>query len=503
MYNNHRVVMATVTRLGKSTVLPAGHTSGGTFEPPLVLRAGPEPPIHLRHRLKVRPEGDGLQLTIEMPREDYVTAVLAGEASVLPPEAMKAMAVAARSYAFRFPGAHRREGFDYCDTTHCQDARFDDLPVAVLRAVEPTERELLWWKGSPAATYYSKNCGGQIEAAGNLWPDQAAPYLAALSDPYCPRAAWSADLAKDKLRTVPGIRAGSISVVDRRASGRAAHLRMDGRIVSAADFRFAVGRSMGWDLLRADWYEITDRGPVLHFEGQGAGHGVGLCQEGAAAMARSGKDYRAILEFYYPGTRLGITAQGLAWSRLGGERVLVVTTQPATDRSLLALADRLAGEVEQRVGLRFAAAVTIRSYPSVPVFRDSTGEPGWVAASTRGGVIRLQPAGKTPAVLRHELVHALVESHGQASLPRWFREGVTLCLDGSASPSGGSLVAAEPDFDAEDPGVRRRAYQGAKAAVAALIARHGETEVLSWIRRGLPASVPPPAKPARPKPPSR
>ncbi len=503
MYYNHRVVMATATRLGKRTVLSAGHTSGAVIAPPLDLQVGPEPVIRIRHRLRVKPVAEGLELTVEMPREDYVASVLAGEASLLPPEAAKAMAVAARSYSFRFAGAHRREGFDYCDTTHCQDARFDEWPAAVTKAVEQTESEMLWWKGSAAAAYYSKNCGGAVEAAANVWPDQAAPYLVAHPDPYCPRGNWSADLPKEKLRALPGIRAGSVAVVGRLASGRVTRLRVEGRVVQASFFRLSVGRSMGWNLVRSDWYEITDRGPVVHFEGRGAGHGVGLCQEGAAAMARAGKDYRAILAFYFPGARLGVTAQGLAWSRLGGERVEILTTQPSGDRALLALADRLAGEVEQRLGLRFASLVTLRSYPNVSVFRDSTGEPGWVAASTRSGVIRLQPAGKTPAVLRHELVHAAVEAHGHVSLPRWFREGVTLCLDGSAPGAGPGFAASDREFDSEDPAVRRRAYHGAKAAVAALIARRGEAEVLSWIPRGLPPPVATQARPESTRPPSR
>src|SRR5438874_1571512 len=67
--------------------------------------------------------GDGrLLLTLHMPLEEYVAGVLAGESSIFKSdEALKAMAVAARTYAVRHTGRHRAEGFDFCDTTHCQD----------------------------------------------------------------------------------------------------------------------------------------------------------------------------------------------------------------------------------------------------------------------------------------------------------------------------------------------------------------------------------------------
>ena len=62
------------------------------------------------------------------------------------------------------------------------------------------------------------------------------------------------------------------------------------------------------------------------FEGRGSGHGVGLCQVGAARMGEAGRRYREILAFYYPGTALGLTGRGLSWTRLGGEAAALFTT---------------------------------------------------------------------------------------------------------------------------------------------------------------------------------
>jgi stage II sporulation protein D len=93
-------------------------------------------------------------LTRKVPIEQYVAAVLAGESIGFRSEqAMQAMAVAARTYAVRFEGRHKSEGYDFCDTTHCQDVRFSAVTERMRRAAEATEGELLWFAGAPAATF--------------------------------------------------------------------------------------------------------------------------------------------------------------------------------------------------------------------------------------------------------------------------------------------------------------------------------------------------------------
>src|SRR6185295_3280121 len=86
---------------------------------------------------------------------------------------------------------------------------------------------------------------------------------------------------------------------------------------------------------------------------------------------------------------------------------------------------------------RFNGRPAIRVFPTVPAFRDSTGEPGWIAASTRGATIRLQPleslGPNMESTLHHELLHVLIEQHAAPNLPRWFREGLVLVLTEPAS----------------------------------------------------------------------
>ncbi|MBI3473508.1 MAG: SpoIID/LytB domain-containing protein [Candidatus Solibacter usitatus] len=487
LYSQHPPVELRLLRGGVVTRITAAHAArkpveaAGSYE----IAVNSEPAVRLRHPLRISSVQGRLGLTLRLPLEDYVSAVLAGEsASFGSEEALKAMAVAARTYAARFAGRHKLEGFDFCDTTHCQDFRVSAETSRLRAAAEATEGEMLWYLGSPAATYYTQSCGGSSEDAARLWPDARAPYLRQHADGFCPRQEWQAEILKADLP-------GALSVVSRTPSGRVERLRVDGVLTAAPAFRFSVGRTLGWHLIRGDLYEVRDGGDRWVFRGRGAGHGVGMCQAGAARMGSSGHGYRQILEFYYPGTLLGLTARGLTWRAVRGERVELLTAQARTD--LVDQAERLVRELEERTRLRFLARPRIREYPDVATFRDATGEPGWVAASTRGGVIRLYPAGRM--ALRHELLHLLVDRPG---LPLWFREGLALYLSGKVSglrPAGGP--PSEEAFEkASTRGELQRVYDAALAFVTALVKQHGEETVLSWVERGIPPGAVPPATPA-------
>lgn len=424
---------------------------------------------------------------IRMPREEYVAAVLAGEAGVLQSEeALKAAAVVARTYAFRFQGRHRDEGFDFCDTTHCQDLRLSAVSERVRRAAEATEGELLWHDGSAIAAFYHRHCGGVTEAAGELWSELRASYLRRIEDTYCVargRMPWSATLTAAEVRAAlerEGFRPPpemDIAILSRTPSGRVRRLAVGGRSMSAYVFHHAIGRALGWSLLRSAHYEVRRNGDRFVFRGYGSGHGVGLCQAGADARGLAGHTYKQILAAYYPGTALGVGASGFSWQLLGGERAEVFTTRPERDHGLAALADRLLAEAERRTGLRYGERPRIRIYPTVAAFRDATGQPGWVAATTAGRTIRLQPLEREVLreTLLHEFMHLVLEAHSHPSAPDWLREGLALHL---ASPTR---------FKA--PVSRGRFHEQARSRVEALIRRHGLAAVLGWLRNGLPAQL--------------
>jgi len=504
LYSNQGPERITLIQGGKSTLVEAAANPVRQAAGPWRAQIPGKDEIKLPYPLEIRARGGRLTLTIRVPLESYVAAALAGEgAGFRSDQSLAAMAVAARTYAVRFQGRHRAEGFDFCDTTHCQDVHFSAVTERLRQAAEATESELVWFRGSPAATYYGKDCGGSTEDAAMVWPDQKAPYLVRHDDPYCPRKEWRSAIRRDDLgaallasgiRPAPG---DSPAIVERDPSGRAVRLRFGASIVSASSVRFAAGRAYGWSSIPSDLYELRNEGASVVFEGRGSGHGVGLCQSGAARMGEQGHSYQQILAFYYPGTALGVAAQGFSWQSLGGERVRVTTTRPGEDRFLVPVADRLARTAEERSGLRWAAAPNLKVYPTVAAFRDATGEPGWVAASARGSAIRLQPLavlrsrGSLDSTIFHELLHALIESHAHAGLPLWFREVAAQYLAASQPAKSVKPGGAPPEDTAflRSPEEARRAYAGALERFTALVEEFGEATVLGWIERGLPPAA--------------
>lgn len=388
--------------------------------------------------------------------EDYVAGVLAGEAATYgQPQALRAMAIAARTYAVRFRGRHGAEGFDFCSLTHCQNFKPAAVTAAMREAVETTAGEMVWYQGAPAETYYGQDCGGVTEAGGE-------PYLIGRADAACQRMGrkqWSAEIALSDIGKALGERVTTVEIAGRTGSGRAQSVRISaGRVLGATDFRLGVGRALGWNLVRSDLYSVTVRNGRAVFSGYGAGHGIGLCQNGAEAMARGGASDREILATYYPGTAVGLTARALRWRVVSGERVELWSTNDG-DTRWIAIAEPALRGAEARAGWTVARRVKLMIYPSVETFRNATGESGAVLASTRGTVIRAQPS-IDAATVRHEIWHAVIESQAPSNLPDWFREGLAIAMSDAGGHSAERSAALQR--------VRR------------LIARYGEKEVLAW-----------------------
>ena len=482
----------------------------GTFQ----ISAPDAPSLRSDFPVEIRASAGHLLVTASMPMDEYLAGVLAGETgNFKSDEALKAMAVTARTYAMHFGSRHAVGGFDFCDSTHCQNLRLASVDARLRRIVESTSGEVLWYDGEPAATYYHANCGGTTEDGhyilGN--DEQRAPYLKQHADTYCVRNGanqWRSEVSKRDLQRalaaegvmVPG-QLRSVTVLHRTASGRVEFLTVTGShsiTVPALTLRFAIGRNIGWDRLKSNWYEVSVAGDRIEFHGRGSGHGVGMCQVGAEVMGEEGRSHREILSFYYPGTKLGVGAQGTQWQQLGSEDVELFTTRPDRDRALLPLATRLMHEAEESTGLVYSGVAKLKVYPTVAAFRDATGEPGWVAASTRGRTIRLEPtdvlrdAGTLESTLRHELLHILVESHAKPGTPLWYREGLVLYLaqpDAVArtSTTFDSTAALEKALKAPASEQElRQAYAAAQAQVAKLAREHGKETLVGWLKDGMP-----------------
>ena len=448
---------------------------------------------------------------VEMPAEKYVAAVVAGEAgSFRNPEALKAMAVTARTYAAHYRSRHSGESYDFCATTHCQRMILREATGRFEEAAKATRGQLLWFQTKPALAVYTQDCGGKSEASRALWTEEDAPYLRVHEDPYCAgRMKWWWSVETAKLRgtlqaagmQVPGdLR--QLVVLRRTASGRAHTLSLQGegesKLISASSFRFAVGRTMGWNTLRSEAYDVSPQDGKIRFEGRGAGHGVGLCEDGADEMAARGHTYQQILEFYYSGTKLSVLANDVPWTKVRGHSATVFAVQREVAAQALATTEHEMDELRASYDLP-QAALQIYVYPDEESYRNGTGEPGWVAAHTAGTKIETQPLailqqhGGFRRVIRHELLHTMIENAARPNVPLWFREGLVQYLAGErvgGKPVELSLPLVEESIRTRVDGKRTNdAYQTAYQRVVQLQQHYGTAELLRWLRNGVPAEV--------------
>jgi stage II sporulation protein D len=247
---------------------------------------------------------------VELRLEDYVARVVSGEMPArFPPEALKAQAVAARSYALTRKLEARAAGRPHDLGAGVLSQVLAERPSAAARAAaEATAGEVLVSGMEPVEAYFHAACGGRTESgAAALGRD--LPYLAPVTCGRCddaPRVRWTARFDARALAKAAGLsgEATALRVVSRTATGRAERVEIvaHGRTVAlaASDLR----QRLGYSTLPSLAFDVREKGGEFALEGRGQGHGAGLCQWGAAGLAREGKDHREILRHYYPGAEV-------------------------------------------------------------------------------------------------------------------------------------------------------------------------------------------------------
>ena len=256
---------------------------------------------------------------------------------------------------------------------------------------------------------------------------------------------------------------------------------------------------------------VSRQGNSFAFHGRGWGHGVGLCQKGAAVMAQQSRSADDILQQYFPGTQAADEATGREWSKFAGNG-FVLQSLEAGDAAYLPDLNRARAEAAERSGLHATASFTVRAFASTPAFRQGTLAPGWVAAFTEGDWIGTQPLRTLAArqllqdTMRHEFLHALVEQQAGPRAPLWLREGLVEVWSeqsGGASSlnSGrsGAVSGAAPKLSPEavndalayaaTEAESAAAHRAAEWYAAHLLARYGRAQVFEWLKSGVPAGV--------------
>lgn len=248
----------------------------------------------------------------EIALEDYVKGVLYHEVShYWPQEALKAQAVACRSYAVYQAQAGSAQDYDVTADIYSQvyGGKTSER-YRTNKAVDETKGEILAFQGKVFPAYFHATCGGRTEDASVLWNIDLPP-LKGVNCGFCrdsPHFNWHLVLSLGKIEenlTGAGKKIKKIQdimILGRDKSGRVSDLKInadkDELKISAKDFRNIIGPN----LIKSANFTVQIVNHDAVFEGLGWGHGVGLCQWGAYFMAKQGKNYKDILQYYYPGS---------------------------------------------------------------------------------------------------------------------------------------------------------------------------------------------------------
>ncbi|MFZ5515801.1 MAG: SpoIID/LytB domain-containing protein [Candidatus Zhuqueibacterota bacterium] len=292
-----------------------------------------------------------------LPMEEYLKGVVGSEMHPeFPLEALKAQAVTARGFSLsRIGKQHRLEPFDLCDEVHCHvyGGVKKESPL-INEAVAQTRGQVLMFEGAICEAFYAGVCGGHSEHNENVWNGDAQPFLRGVFDsPYSGRLPvdflqdenrvrqwiesspdvycnttrgevpevlnytkkyfrWQARYTRDELSRIiaekTGQTIGSVNQIvplERGVSGRLKKIEIRGSVRTIViEKELEIRRALSPTYLYSSCFVVDRDGNDFIFKGAGWGHGVGMCQTGAAMMALKGQNYKQILNHYYQNTSI-------------------------------------------------------------------------------------------------------------------------------------------------------------------------------------------------------
>lgn len=301
--------------------------------------------------LRIVPGGDQLVAINDVPLEDYVASVISSEMSAdAPMELLKAHAVISRTWLMAqlqgttYPASpaqgyirwHDHDGhslFHVCADDHCQRYQgLNRLTPAATQATQATAGLVLTHNGQLCDTRFSKCCGGTTERFDTCWADIDLPYLQPVACPYCGKATpallrrslnhfdlttthfhrWQVSYTRAELSALVERKAHlglgtllHLQPLQRGPSSRIRLLRLVGTLKTIdVGKELEIRRLLAPTHLLSSAFDVTETADGFTLTGRGWGHGVGLCQIGAAQMAAEGYNYTDILSHYYVGTTI-------------------------------------------------------------------------------------------------------------------------------------------------------------------------------------------------------
>ena len=282
----------------------------------LLIQTQEKTTVHFESNQIVRVKREKLNTIEKVPLEKYVIGVLSGEMpTTFPMEALKAQAVAARTYVLRKIEYAKEQEYDVVDTVANQvyynndelkerwKDDYEEKMNRIQKAVLDTQGEYLTYQGEIAQAFFFSTSTGYTENCEEVF-QESLPYLRSV------KSDWEEDISpvfKDsKTFTLEefyqklNLDANSnfsIQITDRTSTGRVRTLNINGKDFKASDVTTALG-------LRSSFFEIQKNEEQIVIHTKGFGHGVGMSQYGAYGMAENGSNYQEILKYYYQGIEI-------------------------------------------------------------------------------------------------------------------------------------------------------------------------------------------------------
>ena len=266
--------------------------------------------------------------TEQMTLERYLTGVVRGEMPAsFEMEALRAQAAAERSYVYYQLAAGRKDAHpdaDFCTDHTCCSAYLSETAARekwggdfapwntrVEQAVSDTDGQVVLYNGRPILAVFHSSSAGRTAAAGDVWSGDL-PYLVSVDSPegeetvpnYYSTVTFTAAEAKEKLLTAhPELKLSGtpdrwFGAAAENGSGRVETVSVGGTDIEGTELRRIFG-------LRSACFTVAADSESVTFRVTGYGHGVGMSQYGANQLAREGKTWQEILEWYYTGATVG------------------------------------------------------------------------------------------------------------------------------------------------------------------------------------------------------
>ena len=260
--------------------------------------------------ITVRVKRENKNIIEKIPLEKYLIGVLAGEMPVsYDIEALKAQAVAARTYTINKIEQNKEKEYDVVDTTNDQvykdeeqlkelwKEHYNENTKKIKQAIKETNGEYLTYNGKPIHAFFFSTSSGKTENCKDVFGENL-PYLVSVSsiwDEKSPSYQGELILTKQEFCNKLEINCDNLKInIERNETNSIKFITINNKTIKGTDFRFKLG-------LKSTNVEIEQNDNSIKIKSKGYGHGVGMSQYGAKELANNGYKYDEILKYYYQG----------------------------------------------------------------------------------------------------------------------------------------------------------------------------------------------------------